>query len=91
MRSSGSAALSPFPSLFLGAIEEAEELDHPAVNCRAPSPSQGPSLLALQDLQQLDLTACSQLTDASLAKVWGKGHGRLRTWGWSPRPLQGAG
>lgn len=39
----------------------------------------GPSLLALQGLQQLDLTACSQLTDASLAKVWGKEHGDLST------------
>ncbi|XP_021112546.1 leucine-rich repeat-containing protein 29 isoform X8 [Heterocephalus glaber] len=30
---------------------------------------QGPSLLMLQALQELDLTACSKLTDASLAKV----------------------
>ncbi|XP_047383806.1 F-box/LRR-repeat protein 2-like isoform X3 [Sciurus carolinensis] len=30
---------------------------------------QGPSLLTLQALQELDLTACSKLTDASLAKV----------------------
>ncbi|XP_062032708.1 uncharacterized protein LOC133748138 isoform X2 [Lepus europaeus] len=30
---------------------------------------QGPSLLVLQALQELDLTACSKLTDASLAKV----------------------
>nr|XP_008255665.2 F-box/LRR-repeat protein 2 isoform X2 [Oryctolagus cuniculus] len=29
----------------------------------------GPSLLVLQALQELDLTACSKLTDASLAKV----------------------
>ncbi|ELK25617.1 Leucine-rich repeat-containing protein 29 [Myotis davidii] len=30
---------------------------------------QGPSLLMLQALQELDLTACSKLTDASLAQV----------------------
>lgn len=34
-----------------------------------PQP-QGPSLLMLQALQELDLTACSKLTDTSLAKVW---------------------
>ncbi|KAG8521715.1 Leucine-rich repeat-containing protein 29 [Galemys pyrenaicus] len=34
----------------------------------SPQPK-GPSLLMLQDLQELDLTACSKLTDASLAKV----------------------
>jgi F-box/leucine-rich repeat protein 9 len=37
---------------------------------RIPLPSHKPSLLVLQALQELDLTACSKLTDASLAKVW---------------------
>ncbi|XP_006155666.1 leucine-rich repeat-containing protein 29 [Tupaia chinensis] len=47
----------------------------PTLECQAsglkePSPDpQGPSLLMLQALQELDLTACSKLTDASLAKV----------------------
>lgn len=44
----------------------------------APPKPQGPSLLTLQALQELDLTACSKLTDASLAKVW-IGWG---SWGW---------
>lgn len=29
----------------------------------------------LQALQELDLTACSKLTDTSLAKVWGWRYG----------------
>ncbi|XP_063103565.1 F-box/LRR-repeat protein 2 isoform X2 [Cavia porcellus] len=48
---------------------------HPELQNQASEPEnpflklQGPSLLMLQDLQELDLTACSKLTDASLAKV----------------------
>ncbi|EGV97033.1 Leucine-rich repeat-containing protein 29 [Cricetulus griseus] len=48
---------------------------HQEVENQAPDPQepnsepQGPSLLMLQGLQELDLTACSKLTDASLAKV----------------------
>ncbi|XP_048211306.1 F-box/LRR-repeat protein 2-like isoform X1 [Perognathus longimembris pacificus] len=46
------------------------ELKHQASDSTDLSPkSQGPSLLMLQALQELDLTACSKLTDASLAKV----------------------
>ncbi|XP_071076223.1 F-box/LRR-repeat protein 20 isoform X2 [Desmodus rotundus] len=46
------------------------ELEHQASGPKAPSPKpQGPSLLMLQALQELDLTACSKLTDTSLAKV----------------------
>ncbi|XP_012868318.1 PREDICTED: leucine-rich repeat-containing protein 29-like isoform X3 [Dipodomys ordii] len=46
------------------------ELKHQASDSTDPSPQpQGPSLLKLQALQELDLTACSKLTDASLAKV----------------------
>ncbi|KAM8774046.1 uncharacterized protein V5649_016747 isoform 1-T1 [Rhynchonycteris naso] len=46
------------------------ELEHQALSPKDPSPQpQGPSLLMLQALQELDLTACSKLTDASVAKV----------------------
>ncbi|MBZ3891026.1 Leucine-rich repeat-containing protein 29 [Sciurus carolinensis] len=46
------------------------ELEHHASGSEDASPMpQGPSLLTLQALQELDLTACSKLTDASLAKV----------------------
>ncbi|KAL0622143.1 Leucine-rich repeat-containing protein 29 [Plecturocebus cupreus] len=46
------------------------ELEHQASGTKEPDPEpQGPSLLMLQALQELDLTACSKLTDASLAKV----------------------
>ncbi|XP_039077214.1 leucine-rich repeat-containing protein 29 [Hyaena hyaena] len=46
------------------------ELEHQALGPKDPSPQpQGPSLLMLRALQELDLTACSKLTDASLAKV----------------------
>nr|KAF6286028.1 leucine rich repeat containing 29 [Myotis myotis] len=46
------------------------ELEHQASGPMDPSPQpQGPSLLMLQALQELDLTACSKLTDASLAQV----------------------
>lgn len=49
-----------------------QELEHQAFDPKNPSPQpQGPSLLMLQALQELDLTACSKLTDASLTKVWG--------------------
>ncbi|XP_059733436.1 F-box/LRR-repeat protein 2-like isoform X4 [Bos javanicus] len=47
-----------------------EELEYRASSPKDPSPQpQGPSLLMLQALQELDLTACSKLTDASLTKV----------------------
>ncbi|XP_059237433.1 F-box/LRR-repeat protein 20-like isoform X1 [Mustela nigripes] len=47
-----------------------QELDHQASVPKDPSAQpQGPSLLMLRALQELDLTACSKLTDASLAKV----------------------
>uniref|UniRef100_A0A2K5Q2E1 F-box/LRR-repeat protein 15-like leucin rich repeat domain-containing protein n=1 Tax=Cebus imitator TaxID=2715852 RepID=A0A2K5Q2E1_CEBIM len=46
------------------------ELEHQASGTKDPNPEpQGPSLLMLRALQELDLTACSKLTDASLAKV----------------------
>uniref|UniRef100_A0A8C5KN34 F-box and leucine-rich repeat protein 9 n=1 Tax=Jaculus jaculus TaxID=51337 RepID=A0A8C5KN34_JACJA len=46
------------------------ELERQASDLEEPSSKpQGPSLLMLQALQELDLTACSKLTDASLAKV----------------------
>lgn len=54
-----------YPQLFPG-------LDFPDSGPQEPSlEPQGASLLSLQALQELDLTACSKLTDASLAKVWG--------------------
>nr|XP_055161642.1 uncharacterized protein LOC129497107 isoform X2 [Nyctereutes procyonoides] len=47
-----------------------QELEHQALGPKDPSPQpQGSSLLMLQALWELDLTACSKLTDASLAKV----------------------
>uniref|UniRef100_A0A8D1UD75 F-box domain-containing protein n=1 Tax=Sus scrofa TaxID=9823 RepID=A0A8D1UD75_PIG len=47
---------------LLGLQEPSEETS------QGPQP-QGPSLLMLQALRELDLTACSKLTDASLTKV----------------------
>ncbi|XP_045149528.1 F-box/LRR-repeat protein 2 isoform X2 [Echinops telfairi] len=63
----------PLASLSLAycsALKLYPELEHQATDPeeRPPSP-QGPSLLLLQALHELDLTACSQLTDASLTKV----------------------
>ncbi|XP_016068808.1 PREDICTED: leucine-rich repeat-containing protein 29 [Miniopterus natalensis] len=47
-----------------------QELEHQASAPKDPSlQPQGPTLLMLQALRELDLTACSKLTDASLAKV----------------------
>ncbi|XP_029780853.1 leucine-rich repeat-containing protein 29 [Suricata suricatta] len=47
-----------------------QELELQASSPKDPSPQpQGPSLLMLWALQELDLTACSKLTDASLVKV----------------------
>nr|XP_020740554.1 leucine-rich repeat-containing protein 29 [Odocoileus virginianus texanus] len=47
-----------------------EELEHWASSPKDLFPQpQGPSLLMLQALRELDLTACSKLTDASLTKV----------------------
>ncbi|KAM6223772.1 leucine-rich repeat-containing protein 29-like [Rhynchocyon petersi] len=46
------------------------ELEHQAMGPKElPLKPQGPSLLMLNVLQELDLTACSRLTDASLGKV----------------------
>ncbi|KAM9607107.1 uncharacterized protein ACIGJ3_021548 [Trichechus inunguis] len=51
-------------------IQPRLELEHQAMGPKELSPKpQGPSLLMLRTLQELDLTACSKLTDASLAKV----------------------
>lgn len=47
-----------------------QEVENQAPDHQEPSSEpQGSSLLMLQALQELDLTACSKLTDASLAKV----------------------
>uniref|UniRef100_A0A8C5UU38 F-box/LRR-repeat protein 15-like leucin rich repeat domain-containing protein n=1 Tax=Microcebus murinus TaxID=30608 RepID=A0A8C5UU38_MICMU len=55
---------------FCSSLKPSPELEHQASGPKDPSPEpQGPSLLTLQALQELDLTACSKLTDASLAKV----------------------
>ncbi|XP_012585884.1 PREDICTED: leucine-rich repeat-containing protein 29 [Condylura cristata] len=63
----------PLASLSLAycsSLKPHRELDWQASDPEDPSPQpKGPSLLVLQDLQELDLTACSKLTDASLAKV----------------------
>lgn len=45
------------------------ELEPQALRNKEPPQPRGPSLLTLQALQELDLTACSKLSDASLAKV----------------------
>lgn len=45
------------------------ELELQALRNKEPPQPRGPSLLTLQALQELDLTACSKLSDASLAKV----------------------
>ncbi|KAM5298068.1 putative RNA-binding protein EEED8.10 isoform 3-T5 [Glossophaga mutica] len=64
----------PLASLSLAycsSLKPHPELEHQASGPKAalsPQPL-GPSLLMLQALQELDLTACSKLTDASLAKV----------------------
>ncbi|XP_054552878.1 F-box/LRR-repeat protein 2 isoform X2 [Talpa occidentalis] len=51
-------------------LQPHQELERHASGTEDPSPQpKGPSLLMLRDLQELDLTACSKLTDASLAKV----------------------
>ncbi|XP_036897432.1 leucine-rich repeat-containing protein 29 isoform X4 [Sturnira hondurensis] len=64
----------PLASLSLAycsSLKPHPELEHQTLGPNAsPSPQpQGPSLLMLRALQELDLTACSKLTDASLAKV----------------------
>lgn len=60
------------------------ELEPQALRHKEPPQPQGPSLLALQALQELDLTACSKLSDASLAKV-GLGCGQAGAGGWGGR------
>ncbi|XP_021112549.1 leucine-rich repeat-containing protein 29 isoform X10 [Heterocephalus glaber] len=52
-----------FPQLYSEQEHQASDPEEPFLK------PQGPSLLMLQALQELDLTACSKLTDASLAKV----------------------
>ncbi|XP_019511687.1 PREDICTED: leucine-rich repeat-containing protein 29 isoform X1 [Hipposideros armiger] len=63
----------PLASLSLAycsSLKPHRELEHQALGPKDPSPQpQGSSLFMLQSLQELDLTACSKLTDASLAKV----------------------
>ncbi|XP_016018986.2 LOW QUALITY PROTEIN: leucine-rich repeat-containing protein 29 [Rousettus aegyptiacus] len=63
----------PLTSLSLAycsSLKPHQELEHQASGPKDPSSQpQGPSLLMLQALQELDLTACSKLTDTSLAKV----------------------
>ncbi|XP_043754707.1 leucine-rich repeat-containing protein 29 isoform X3 [Cervus elaphus] len=63
----------PLASLSLAycsSLKPHEELEHWASSPKDLSPQpQGPSLLMLQALRELDLTACSKLTDASLTKV----------------------
>uniref|UniRef100_A0A8C6CRC1 Leucine rich repeat containing 29 n=1 Tax=Moschus moschiferus TaxID=68415 RepID=A0A8C6CRC1_MOSMO len=63
----------PLASLSLAycsSLKPHKELEHQASSPKDPSPQpQGPSLLMLQALRELDLTACSKLTDASLTKV----------------------
>uniref|UniRef100_A0A8C7AVH7 Leucine rich repeat containing 29 n=1 Tax=Neovison vison TaxID=452646 RepID=A0A8C7AVH7_NEOVI len=70
---SGHRAPAPLASLSLAycsSLKLHQELDHQASVPKDPSAQpQGPSLLMLRALQELDLTACSKLTDASLAKV----------------------
>nr|XP_023412330.1 F-box/LRR-repeat protein 20 [Loxodonta africana] len=71
----GSAHRAPLPltSLSLAycsSLKPRQELELWAMGPKEFSPKpQGPSLLMLQTLQELDLTACSKLSDASLAKV----------------------
>nr|KAF6407394.1 leucine rich repeat containing 29 [Molossus molossus] len=63
----------PLASLSLAycsSLKLHQELEDHASGPKDSSPQpQGPSLLMLQALQELDLTACSKLTDTSLAKV----------------------
>ncbi|XP_073911957.1 uncharacterized protein isoform X6 [Castor canadensis] len=71
--SSGHRAPPPLTTLrlaYCSSLKLHPELEYQVSDAEDPSPkSQGPSLLVLQALQELDLTACSKLTDASLAKV----------------------
>ncbi|XP_024089803.2 F-box/LRR-repeat protein 2 isoform X4 [Pongo abelii] len=71
--SSVHGAPSQLASLSLAhcsSLKSRPELEHQASGTKDPCPEpQGPSLLMLRALQELDLTACSKLTDASLAKV----------------------
>uniref|UniRef100_A0A8C9K186 F-box/LRR-repeat protein 15-like leucin rich repeat domain-containing protein n=1 Tax=Panthera tigris altaica TaxID=74533 RepID=A0A8C9K186_PANTA len=69
---SGHRAPAPLASLSLAycaSLKLHQELEHQASGPKEPPQPQGPSLLMLRALQELDLTACSKLTDASLAKV----------------------
>ncbi|KAM8774048.1 uncharacterized protein V5649_016747 isoform 3-T3 [Rhynchonycteris naso] len=63
-------ALATLSLAYCSSLKPHLELEHQALSPKDPSPQpQGPSLLMLQALQELDLTACSKLTDASVAKV----------------------
>ncbi|XP_019654412.2 LOW QUALITY PROTEIN: leucine-rich repeat-containing protein 29 [Ailuropoda melanoleuca] len=70
---SGHRAPAPLASLSLAycsSLQLHQEPERRASGPKDPSPQpQGPSLLMLQALKELDLTACSKLTDASLTKV----------------------
>nr|XP_008255666.2 F-box/LRR-repeat protein 2 isoform X4 [Oryctolagus cuniculus] len=55
---------------YCSSLKPRPELEHQDSGPKESSlQPRGPSLLVLQALQELDLTACSKLTDASLAKV----------------------
>ncbi|XP_044516525.1 leucine-rich repeat-containing protein 29 [Gracilinanus agilis] len=56
---------------LLGLVERSEEplAPHESPSQEAPNKQPRPSLLMLRALQELDLTACSKLTDISLTKV----------------------
>ncbi|XP_052585085.1 F-box/LRR-repeat protein 20-like isoform X3 [Peromyscus californicus insignis] len=63
-------ALTSLRLAYCSSLKLPQEVENQASDPQEPnSESQGPSLLMLQALQELDLTACSKLTDASLAKV----------------------
>ncbi|KAF6288517.1 leucine rich repeat containing 29 [Rhinolophus ferrumequinum] len=62
----------PLASLSLAycsSLQPHGELEPQALRHKELPQPRGPSLLTLQALQELDLTACSKLSDASLAKV----------------------
>ncbi|XP_007938436.1 leucine-rich repeat-containing protein 29 [Orycteropus afer afer] len=74
-RALGSARGAPPPLASLSLAHCSSLKPHPELEDQSLGPKelspkpQSPSLLRLQDLKELDLTACSKLTDASLTKV----------------------
>ncbi|XP_076771869.1 uncharacterized protein LOC117722865 isoform X3 [Arvicanthis niloticus] len=63
-------ALTSLRLAYCSSLKLHQEVENQAPDPQEPtSEPQGSSLLTLQALQELDLTACSKLTDASLAKV----------------------